>query len=89
MKKCKKTNKNTDSIGVSSFQTSMTVNYHNFFHELNYMLYLSLVYFLYHQNERGYIVVPYSVEEIKARKRIKACDAKPEDAKSARFDTIF
>ena len=42
-----------------------------------------------YQNERGYIVVPYSAEEIKARKRIKACDAEPEDAKSATFDTIF
>ena len=29
--------------------------------------------------ERGYIVVAYSPEEIKARQRMKACDAKPED----------
>ena len=42
-----------------------------------------------YQNERGYIVVAYSAEEIKARKRIKACDAKSEDAKSATSDTIF
>ena len=29
-------------------------------------------------SERGYIVVQYSAEEIKARQRMKACDAKPE-----------
>ncbi|MBR6842586.1 MAG: hypothetical protein IKM77_09860 [Prevotella sp.] len=29
-------------------------------------------------SERGYIVVQYSAEEIKARQRMKACDARPE-----------
>jgi hypothetical protein len=32
------------------------------------------------QGERGYIVVAYSAEEIKARQRMKAYDAKPENA---------
>ena len=31
-------------------------------------------------SERGYIVVQYSAEEIKARQRMKACDARPETA---------
>jgi predicted P-loop ATPase len=31
-------------------------------------------------SERGYNVVQYSAEEIKARQRMKACDAKPETA---------
>ena len=30
--------------------------------------------------ERGYVVVAYSADEVKARKRIKACDAKPDEA---------
>jgi len=39
--------------------------------------------------ERGYIVVAYSAEEIKARKRIKACDAKLEyEGADDTFDTI-
>ena len=32
--------------------------------------------------ERGYIVVAYSADEIKARQRMKACDAKPEDGRT-------
>ena len=42
------------------------------------------------QGERGYVVVVCSADEIKARKRIRACDAKPEngDAFDAN-DTIF
>jgi predicted P-loop ATPase len=43
--------------------------------------------------ERGYIVVQYSAEEIKARQRIKASDAKPEtggqDDANDRNDAIF
>ena len=43
--------------------------------------------------ERGYIVVQYSAEEIKARQRIKACDAKletgVEDDANDRNDAIF
>ena len=39
--------------------------------------------------ERGYIVVAYSAEEIKARKRIKACDARLESEPNAdEFDTF-
>ena len=29
---------------------------------------------------RSYVVVAYSADEVKARKRIKACDAKPDEA---------
>ena len=43
--------------------------------------------------ERGYVVVAYSADEIKARKRIKACDAKPDEAGAVdtfdAIDTIF
>ena len=38
--------------------------------------------------ERGYVVVAYSAEEIRARKRIKAHDAQPESAPNDdTFDT--
>ena len=43
--------------------------------------------------ERGYVVVAYSADEVKARKRIKACDAKPDEAGAVdtfdAIDTIF
>ena len=43
--------------------------------------------------ERGYVVVAYSADEVKARKRIKAYDAKPDEAGAVdtfdAIDTIF
>ena len=38
---------------------------------------------------RSYVVVAYSADEVKARKRIKACDAKPDEAGAVdTFDAI-
>jgi predicted P-loop ATPase len=37
--------------------------------------------------ERGYVVVPYTADEIKSRQRLKAYDAKPESDENDTYDT--